>query len=331
MIIPTTYFGTLALLLLAFCCFTFWPNLYKQSQSRWRYELFALDFAIGAVVLSAFAAYTLGTLGPEISFTDRMLVAGRASSVWNVGAGAVFALANLLLFASVTLVGLAAAFSISFGTALLIMAALRLRATNLGVLGGAELLLLLCVGCAGAAVWGMRSANKWTRGSRGAVLAALSGLALGGVQAALRLTADPEFGPGPYATILMLCVGLLAATPCLNFFFMHIKVIGDPIGFRNYVQGSFARHRLGLISGAAWALGGLCFLLTFSSSEENPPSPATIFLIPILSVLASILVGLMRWKEFSNAPPRTRLLLRLSAGLLALGIAILAYNLANPV
>ena len=50
------------------------------------------------------------------------------------------------------------------------------------------------------------------------------------------LTADPEFGPGPYATILMLCLGLVVATPCLNFFFMHIKITGEPIGFRSYLQ-----------------------------------------------------------------------------------------------
>ena len=101
MVLPTTWLSALFFLVLSFICLGSWANTFKASGSRWRFELFSIDFAVGALIFSLLAAYTLGTLGADLGFSDRMLVAGRTNQALGIAAGALFALGNMLLLAAV--------------------------------------------------------------------------------------------------------------------------------------------------------------------------------------------------------------------------------------
>ncbi len=328
MVIPATYSASLFLLLLAFLCFAAWPNLYKQSQGRWRYELFSLDFALGALLFGLLTAYTLGTLGAEMSFTDRMLISGRAAFVWIVGAGAIFALGNMLLLASMSLVGVAAAFCMTFATTMIAAALLHFRAFAAATLGLGIFAMLLAIVAAALGVWGLRSSNRRANGIKAVVFAILSGIALGGVQFILKLTSDPDFGPGPYATVLMMSLGLVIATPLIDIFFMKIKIVGNPISFRNYKNGALQLHTRGLLSGALWAAGALAVLLALSVTGEQAPGTPLIFLFPAVSVILCMFFGLFRWKEFVAGMRRTRNYVFAGACCFVLGTVLLAFGLA---
>ena len=151
MITPTTYISALLLLILSFLCLGSWPATFKVAGPRWRFELFSIDFAIGAALLSIIAAFTLGSLGSDLAFTDRMLVAGHAAQVFVIAAGFIFNLGNMLLLAAASILGIAGAFPLSIGVALVVSSFFNFHANNLLFLVSGIVLMLVAVLLDGAA------------------------------------------------------------------------------------------------------------------------------------------------------------------------------------
>ncbi len=145
MILPTTYASALVLLVISFLCLGSWPNTYRLTGTRWRFELFSVDFAIGAILLSVIAAFTLGSLGSDLAFSDRMLVAGRAAQAFGIAAGAIFALGNMLLLAAVSLLGLSVAFPLGIGLAVIVASCFRFQPGNIPFMAAGVILLLVTV------------------------------------------------------------------------------------------------------------------------------------------------------------------------------------------
>ena len=315
MVIPTSYSSAIVLLLLGCVCFSLYLNLYKALSARWRYELFSLDFALGAMLLSLLATYTLGLLGPEISFSDRMLIAGNAASAWVIGAGFVFTLGNMLLLAAIRLLGLALALLISFGSALVVIAGWQLGRTNAGFIEAGIVLTLAAVVLGGYAAKrryapatpaikpGMRAFGtppKPPSYKKCVVVAIGSGLALGSLAPVLKVTSDAQFGPGAYASVLLLSIGLLLATPLLNLFLMNIKIVGNSIRFNAYQTGTRRLHLLGIGGGALWAAGTVAVLLAFAAIAEQAAGKAPILVLPMAAGVVCAVLGLTRWREFDS-------------------------------
>jgi glucose uptake protein len=333
-VIPTSYASALLLLLFSLACFSIWPNLYKTVEARWRFELFSLDFALGAILFAVIAAFTLGILGREMSFTDRMLVAGRSAELWIVGAGSMLAFANMLLLASITLLGMAGAFPLAFGLLVAILAALHFSSLHSVLLFIGILCMLLCIALAilgtKANILAARKSLPRTRQNahlKGAILTVLSGLFFAGTEAVLKVTSDPDFGPGPYATLLMLSIGVLLSTPALNFFFVNIKIVGDPIRMNHYRLGTSRQHALSFLSGIIWALGSLCVMLAMSYTGDHILSPALVLIVPFASVVLCALWGRRYWKEFASAPPDSKTWLVGSLAMFMVGLIVIGLGL----
>ena len=145
MVLPTTYISTLLLLILSFICLGCWTNTFKLAGPRWRFELFCIDFAIGAALLSVIAAFTFGLLGSDLGFTDRMLVAGHLAQVFLIAAGSIFNLGNMLLLAAASILGTATAFPLAFGVALVISSLLNLRTENEFVLISGIVIVIIAI------------------------------------------------------------------------------------------------------------------------------------------------------------------------------------------
>ena len=145
MLTPTTYSSLLLLLLVSFVCLGSWANTFKLTRGRWRFELYYLDFSIGALLLAIVAAYTLGTMGGDV-FTNRMILAGRTAQVWAIAGGVIFNIGNMLLVAAISLMGMSGAFPLAIGTALVITSFFHLRPSNhLSLAVGIALMLLAIV------------------------------------------------------------------------------------------------------------------------------------------------------------------------------------------
>jgi glucose uptake protein len=325
-LLPATYVSALLALIGAVLCFSLWPSFYKFAEARWRFELFAIDFGVGALMLAILAAYTFGTLGPEMSFNDRLLISGRSAELWVFATGAIAAFGLLLLLVSSSLLGMAAAFPISFGTAAILIGITHLRFLSFAWATAGIAILCVALIAAASAARSRRSGTRSRSWGKGVGLSLWAGIPFALVQWMLRHTADPEFGPGPYATALFFAWGMLFATPVYDFFFMHIKLVGNPIGYAHYKLGGWRCHIPGVCAGALWTLGFILLLAALNATGAAALPTSWVFGLALLAVSVAMLLAIVRWGEYRISRPWARILLILcailfAAGSVALGLA----------
>src|SRR5947209_10629440 len=118
MIVPTTYVTALLVTILSMVCWGSWANTQKLS-GKWRFELFYYDYSFGVLLTAIIAAFTFGSMNPnELSVMDSFAVSGYRSIAYGVAGGVIFNLANMLLVSAIAVSGLAVAFPIGIGLAL---------------------------------------------------------------------------------------------------------------------------------------------------------------------------------------------------------------------
>ncbi|MGH9581871.1 MAG: hypothetical protein ACRD4O_02905, partial [Bryobacteraceae bacterium] len=309
MILPHSFTAAILLLIASLVCLGSWAALFKWTGKGWRFELFYYDFAVGAILLAILAAYTLGTLGSDLSFSDRMMVAGRTAQAMLAAAGFLFNLANMLLVASIALVGMAAAFPLSIGVALIVTSFWNFHSANFFPLVAGILLLFAAVLLDGAASR-LRDAAllrarlaakpnpkrahqplKSKRTGKGILTCVLSGVLMGFVYPIANKGMGGELGLGPYAAILMFAIGIIVSTIIFNFYFLNISIEGAPVGFGAYFRGKPSQHFLGFASGAMLVFGLLAALLSTSVPRAAGVNPALTIAIPGASVILAVLWG----------------------------------------
>jgi glucose uptake protein len=311
LLVPSTHQAALLLLLLAFVCLGSWTNTVKIA--KWRFELYYLDFAIGALGLSILTAFTLGTLGSELSFNDRIAVAGLRSQAFALAAGFLFNLGNMLLVAAVSLAGMAIAFPVALSLAFLIGAYFQGVGSPMLFAAGAILLLVASALAAGAArvrstpkpgMTAQAAKTRRSRADKGIVIGVIAGVSIGLSSPLTASSLWGDLGLGAYAGLLMFSIGLAVSAVFFDLFFMSIGIEGGRVTFGTYRAGSFRQHGLGIAGGVLWAVGILASLLAQSTPNAELPAQSTLILFVQGAVLLNMAWGLLAWKEFSVAPKK---------------------------
>src|SRR6516164_8765890 len=107
--------------ILTMLCWGSWANTQKLTSKTWRFELFYWDYCIGVVIFSIFSALTLGSIGSlGRSFIPDLEQAGMANVLSALIGGVIFNAANILFSAAISIAGIAVAFPISIGLALVL-------------------------------------------------------------------------------------------------------------------------------------------------------------------------------------------------------------------
>ena len=99
-----------------------WANTQKLAgKDRWSFELFYWDYAIGVFVFSVLFAFTLGSFGASgIPFLENLRGAS-SSAIWTaILSGVLFNISNILLVVGIDAAGMAVAFPVGVGLALVI-------------------------------------------------------------------------------------------------------------------------------------------------------------------------------------------------------------------
>jgi glucose uptake protein len=117
---PESYAITLTLMILSMLCWGSWANTVKLCPG-YRFQLLYWDFIIGLIGGAILWGSTLGSLGA----VGRSLYADIAHSgthpiLFAMAGGAIFNIANLLLVAAIDIAGLAVAFPVGIGLALVV-------------------------------------------------------------------------------------------------------------------------------------------------------------------------------------------------------------------
>src|SRR5689334_7394129 len=120
MFTPSSLTIALLMMITSAVCWGSWANTFKGVKN-YRFELFYWDYAIGIFLISLVLALTMGSTGNDASsFLNNVHSADTSNILSTLVGGAIFNLANLLLVAAIDMAGLAIAFPVSIGIALVV-------------------------------------------------------------------------------------------------------------------------------------------------------------------------------------------------------------------
>ena len=340
MTLPQTYIATLALMILSMLCWGSWANTFKLT-GKWRFELFYFDYAIGVLAAAVLFALTFGTLGFDgFLFTDDLMHSGKRQWMFGLLAGVVFNLANMLLVAAISVAGLAVAFPVGIGMALIIgvvwnyaikpqgnpmllftglaviVAAIIVDAMAYRALAGLKLEREIKAGRA-------RSTRK-TVSLKGVFLSLVAGILMGCFFPLVVKGQEGEVGLGPYAIGVLFAVGVFGSTFVFNLFFMNLPVEGPPVEIFDYFKGGLKKHALGWLGGAIWCTGTISNFVAASAPEEVHVGPAISYALGQGATMVSALWGLLVWKEFEGADMRVKSLVVIMLALFVCGLAMVS-------
>lgn len=121
MFIVESYSLAIVFCFITMLCWGSWGNTQKLAAKSWRYELFYWDYVIGVFLFSILMGLTLGSHGDAgRSFISDLGQANLKNVASAVAGGFIFNASNILLSASVSLAGMAVAFPLGVGIALVL-------------------------------------------------------------------------------------------------------------------------------------------------------------------------------------------------------------------
>jgi glucose uptake protein len=308
-------------------CWGSWANTRKLARKDWRFELFYWDYAIGVLLLTLFLGLTLGSTGT----VGRSFAADLSqASAGNLGSallgGAIFNLANILLVAAIEIAGMAVAFPVGIGLALLIGVIVNYFADpvgNVALLSTGVVLVTLAI-VLDAVAYRRLPGGAAGVSTKGLVLAIACGLFMGTFYrfVAGAMYTDPanaEVGKmGPYAAVFVFAAGIFLSSFLWNTLAMKKPFIGTPVGFADYFRGNFNTHLTGILGGAIWGVG-----MSFSLLASGRAGFAISYGLGQGATMIAAFWGVFIWKEFRGAPGGTSQLLAAMFGCFLTGLALI--------
>lgn len=325
MFTPQTYAIAVALMILSMLCWGSWANTQKAT-GRWRFELFYWDYVWGILLCAIVAGLTLGRTDAHSAdsfFHDLAAASGHKLILAFVG-GVIFNVANLLLVAAIAIAGMAVAFPIGIGLALVIGSVLNYIIVPHGnpvLLFGGIMLVVIAITFDAMAYHGLSGGGHVTR--RGILLSLLCGVVMGLFYPFVAKALTGQRHLGPYTVAFIFALGVLASNFPLNYAFMRKPVSGQPVRMAAYFEGSSSLHLWGIAGGLIWGIGTIS---NFTASYAQMVGPATSYALGQGATLISAIWGVFIWKEFRGASFHVKRLLVLMfaffiVGLLAVALA----------
>lgn len=327
MFIIETYSTAVILCVITMLCWGSWANTQKLTTSTWRFELFYWDYSLGILLASLLLAFTLGSTGTM----GRGFLADVAQAMPEhiqsalIG-GVVFNAANILLVAAIGITGMAVAFPVGIGIALVLGVLVNYLDQPSGnpliIFGGVGLITLAII--LNAWAYGKRSSTGMS--VKGLLIAVVSGCMMGlfykyVANSMVVNFSTPEAGKlTPYTALVFFAVGILASSLVFNTIQMYRPFQGAAVGFGDYFRGSLKDHGVGILGGAIWFVG-----MAFSIIASEKAGTAISYGLGQGATVVAALWGIYIWKEFDGSDAKTQGMLKLMLALYILGLGLLIY------
>lgn len=321
---PETYLITLLFMTTSMICWGSWANTVKLAPG-YRFQLFYWDYVVGLVLGAVLWGMTLGSFGSTGSpFLADLHNADTTHILYAVVAGVIFNVANLLLVAAIDIAGLAVAFPVGIGIALVVGAVSSYLVSpggNAILLFGGIALVLAAIVC-DAIAYREREREKSAMSRRGVIISIISGLLMGSFYPFVAKSMSGTGAAGPYAISLYFAIGVLLCSVPFNALLMRRPLDGNtPVAMRGYVQAPFRFHVWGVVGGAIWCTGAV---FNFVASRAHLVGPAVSYSIGQGATMISAAWGVFVWREFARAPRRSRIFLVWMFVLFLLGLGAVA-------
>jgi len=306
MVVVHSYAWAVFLAFITMLCWGSWANTQKMATKKWPFQLFYWDYAIGVLLLSLLLAFTAGSIGSDgRSFIDDLRQAELAS-LWSAFlGGAVFNIANILLVAAIAIAGMAVAFPIGIGLALVIGVVVNYFATPVGN----PAILFIGVALVTAAIvldalaYRKLPSSTAANTNKGILVSLIAGVMMGFFYrfvAASMVTdfVNPEAGKlTPYTASVVFAIGLLISNFLWNSIFMYKPLAGERVTYRDYFKlGDTRLHVIGILGGMIWSIG-----MTFNIIAAEQAGFAISYGLGQGATMVAAFWGVFIWKEFKGA------------------------------
>jgi glucose uptake protein len=332
MFIVSSYTLAVVLTFVTMLCWGSWANTQKMAAKSWRFELFYWDYVIGILLFSLLFGFTLGSTGSVgMSFVESIKQASTSSILNPILGGIIFNLSNILLVAAISVAGMAIAFPVGVGIAMVLGVLINYIATPKGDP------MLLFVGVAivvvaiilDALAYKKHAISEKKASTKGILLSVSAGFLMAWFFrfVAKAIATDPEATAAglseagkltPYAAFFFFVIGIVISNFLFNTYLMKKPIDGAPVNFKQYFDGNFRSHLSGIIGGMIWALGTSLSLLA-----ANIAGYAISFGLGQGATMIGAFWGVFIWKEFKGANKPVNTLLTFMFVLFTAGLALI--------
>lgn len=311
-------------------CWGSWANTQKLAAKSWRFELFYWDYVIGILLFSIISALTLGSIGEQgRSFIGDLKQADASNIGSALFGGVVFNAANILLSAAIAITGMAVAFPIGIGLALVLGVVLNYGVSERGdptlLFGGVSMIVVAIILNAVAYRKASASANRIS--TKGILLSLVAGLLMSFFYRFIAASMDienfqqPAQGKmTPYTAVFIFSVGIFLSNFIFNSILIKRPFAGTPTSYKVYFAGNFRTHMTGVLGGLIWGLGN-----SFNLIAAGKAGPAISYGLGQGATLIAALWGVFIWKEFRNAPKGTNGLISAMFLFFVVGLGMIIY------
>jgi glucose uptake protein len=311
------------MIVLSMICWGSWANTQKLCQG-WRFELFYWDYVWGILLIALVLGLTLGSTAPSSpdSFAQNLRTADSHHLLLALLGGVVFNLGNILIVAAIAIAGLAVAFPVGVGLALVVGSVLNYIITPKGnpllLFGGIS---LVCLAIALDALAYRRQSKDQTVSVKGIVVSVLGGVVMGLFYPFVAKAIKGENHLGPYTVAFVFALGVLISNLPVNYLLMRRPVSGPPVSLADYFHGTGKWHLWGIMGGVFWGVGTIS---NFVASYAQMVGPAASYALGQGATMVGTIWGVFVWKEFKGADATTKRLLALMFAFFIVGLVSVA-------
>ena len=330
MYIVNSYSLAIIFCFITMLCWGSWGNTQKLAGKTWRYELFYWDYVLGVLILSLISAFTIGSFGEG----GRGFIEDLAQAdMKNIGSaflgGIIFNAANILLSTAIAISGMAVAFPVGIGLALV----LGVIINYMGSQKGDPVFLFLGVALIAVAIILNAIAYKKTNSgnqkvsSKGIFVSVLAGVLMSFFYRFIAASMDldnfvnPAAGKmTPYTAVVIFAAGVFISNFLFNTILMKKPISGEPTNYKAYFNGNLKIHMVGVLGGIIWGIGNSLSLIAAGKAGA-----AISYGLGQGATLVAALWGVFIWKEFKGSSKSTNLLLATMFVLFLVGIVSIIY------
>lgn len=308
-------------------CWGSWANTQKLASKEWSFPLFYWDYTLGVIILSLIFGLTLGSSGDSgQAFIPNLLSAAPRAFLFALLGGVVFNIANLLLVAAIEIAGMAIAFPIGIGLAL-VLGVFNNYLPNPEAYN--TIYLFLGVGLVTLAIvinaMAYKKVLQGSKSTKGIFLSLVAGLLMSFFYRFVADSMSPDMiniAAGtftPYTAVFVFSIGIFLSNFIFNYYFMKKPVAGAPVSFVMYFKnGTPKLHIVGILGGVIWSLG-----MMLSIMAGDVAGYAISYGLGQGATLVAAIWGVFVWKEFANAPKGTSNLLVIMFASFIVGLVLI--------
>jgi len=306
---PEAYVAALSFMIVSMICWGSWANTMKLT-AGYAFQLFYWDYVTGIILGSLLWGLTLGSMGGgSLSFLSNIQQTDSRHILFAIAGGAVFNVANLLLVAAIDIAGLAVAFPVGIGLALVVGVLLNYAIAPQGnpvlLFGGVALVVLAII--LDALAYRRREVQHRELSTRGIWISIVCGLLMGVFYPLVIKAITGENALGPYSVAFFFAIGTALCAIPVNYLLMKKPLTGaPPVNMSQYFRARPAWHLWGLVGGIIWCTGAV---FNFVASHAQIVGPAISYAIGQGATMVSAVWGVFVWNEFKAAPLSSRKLI----------------------